>query len=219
MNELHMRHNASIAGYRVELAKLERETDEIIRSIQQGVSGTLLAKRSHYVQGRKEELEALLASTKEEKVLFHPMMANRYQKEIRHLLSSLNAKEGRAEAITILRSLIDRIVITPTETGDRLTVDLMGDLAGILSIATAQDRRAVADDLSRVQPVQQTEHLSEPEKGKAAQNGGLFPKAMVAGTRTERQQPSLQTGRLPFLSGSQEALVAGAGFEPAAFRL
>lgn len=173
MNELHMRHNASIAGYRAELAKLERETDQMIRSITEGMSGTLFAKRSHIVQARKEELEALLASKKEEKVLFHPGMANRYQKEIRNLLGSLNSESNRAEAITILRSLIDRIVLTPTPSADRLVVDLIGDLAGILSIATSQDRTAVTGDLSKLQPVDHLESFDElAEMEKAAKDGG-----------------------------------------------
>ncbi|WEZ82304.1 hypothetical protein P6U16_14210 [Rhizobium sp. 32-5/1] len=42
MNELRMQHNSSLSGYRAELAKLERETQQIIRSISDGVPGAML---------------------------------------------------------------------------------------------------------------------------------------------------------------------------------
>ena len=211
MNELRMNHNASLSSFKAELSKLERETQQIIRSIQEGVPGALLKDRSIAVQNRKEELQRLLVDVKEETVLFHPNMANRYQMEIRNLLASLHSNENRAEAATILRSLIDRIVLTPTETGDRLTVDLFGDLAGILSIATKRDRQAIEHDLSKHQPVQLNDFSATTRNAKTTINGG-FPSsiALVAGKRSKRDYIS---GKAP------EALVAGAGFEPAAFRL
>jgi site-specific DNA recombinase len=46
----------------------------------------------------------------------------------------LNREENRAEAADILRSLIDRIELTPNRQG-KLDIDLYGDLAGILSLA------------------------------------------------------------------------------------
>lgn len=78
LNELHMQHNANLASYRAEMKKLERETQQIFRSIQDGVPGSMLKDQAIGVQNRKEEPEALLSSTKEEKILFHPNMANRY---------------------------------------------------------------------------------------------------------------------------------------------
>jgi hypothetical protein len=84
--------------------------------------------------------------------------------------------------------LIDRIVVTPTKAGDRLTVDLIGDLAGILSIASKRDRKSVFDDLSRPRSVQQTGDPDDgPRHAKTAANGGLANKvAMVAGGRFSR---------------------------------
>ncbi len=78
----------------------------------------------------------------------------------------LNREENRAEAADALRSLIDRIELTPNIQG-RLEIDLFGDLAGILTMA-----------------------------GK--KKGPL-----------DESDPSVQ----------QVKMVAGAGFEPAAFRL
>lgn len=221
MNELRMEHNASLSGYRAELAKLERERQQIIQSILDGVPGAVLKDRATALQNRKEHLETLLANVKEEPVLFHPNMANRYHQEIRQLLGVLNSNESRSEATQILRSLIDRIVVTPTETGERLTVDLIGDLAGILAVATKRDRRSVNDDLSKFQSVQRNgRSLHDLDDAEGEEDS--YPhmsEALVAGTRSRRQVIQ-GAPEYPFNAKKassifnaaclQEALVAGA---------
>lgn len=49
--------------------------------------------------------------------------------------------------------MIDKVVLTPNETGEELTVDLIGDLAGILSVATSSESARVAGELSKLQQV------------------------------------------------------------------
>ncbi|MCJ1901452.1 hypothetical protein MR829_13850, partial [Paracoccus versutus] len=70
----------------------------------------------------------------------------------------------RIEAAEIIRSLIDRIVLTPG--ADRIEIDVQGDLAGILT-------------------------LSAQRKNPAADAAGLQVK-MVAGARNHRDQHSLE---------------------------
>ena len=73
------------------------------------------------------------------------------------------------------------------------------------------------NDLSRLQPVQQ-DHF--PRNEKTAKNGGFLPpEAVVAGGRSKRGLRQSETATRTLGSSWQEALVAGAGFEPAAFRL
>ena len=57
------------------------------------------------------------------------------------LLQSLNSPDHREESARIVRSLVDRIEMTPNDLGDELVVDLMGDLAGILQIASTGELR------------------------------------------------------------------------------
>ena len=88
-------------------------------------------------------------------------MGERYRRQVKGLIDALNEPDGRTEAAELIRTLVDRIVFSPEEgSPKRATLDLHGDLAGILSLAS--------------------------------QTGG---------------RPPVTT------------LVAGAGFEPAAFRL
>ncbi|WP_408021690.1 recombinase family protein [Siccirubricoccus phaeus] len=245
INELRRRHNASIDRFRVEQAKLERERQQIIRSIAEGVPAELIRDRAVVIQRRREELEQLLNQTEEAPVLFHPNMANRYQKEIRNLIASIADEATRIEAGTILRSLIDKIVLTPREGGKGLTVDLVGDLAGILSIATKSGRLTVAGELSKLQPVNETALDNSPGSisdclAEAAMTvaGGHLPSqerratptsrivrdaeavvAVVAGERSVHERKAAQDRRTIRDTWAALAVDAGTGFEPVTFRL
>ncbi|MEM7620637.1 MAG: hypothetical protein AAF228_09265 [Pseudomonadota bacterium] len=67
----------------------------------------------------------IIENTEEAPVLFHPNMSKKYHKEVQSLIKSLNSEKHRAEAAELIRSLVDRIVLTPTAAKDRLVVDLL----------------------------------------------------------------------------------------------
>ena len=136
MNEIRMQHNASITRYRSELEKLQREKDKLIQSIKDGVPGHVVKDDLIRVENRKDELEVLLADSQEAPSLIHPSMAHRYHQEVRNLIGAMNNGDSRTEAAELLRTLIEKIVLTPVEGEDRLRIDLHGDLAGILQMAT-----------------------------------------------------------------------------------
>jgi site-specific DNA recombinase len=206
LNELRREHNASLGGYRSERAKLERERQRFVASVLEGVPGSVLAPRAQIVEKRVIELDALLAEVKEEPVIFHPSMSVRYHNEVTDLITSFNKDETRLQASGILRSLIDRIVLTPDKAATKLTADLMGDLAGILTIATQDARESVEQHLSKVDgEFSDTDAI--PDEGKMA---------MVAGGRSKRSLSSVFSDAS---SHNKEALVAGARFELTTFRL
>lgn len=73
--------------------------------------------------------------------LLHPTMANRYRQEIAALKESFANGSG-GEAREHLRGSIERITLTPkSDEDDGLQVDLYGDLAGILTMATHNEKR------------------------------------------------------------------------------
>ncbi len=77
-------------------------------------------------------------------------MAGYYRQQIARLAAALNADENRAEAANLIRSLVDRITLTPNDRG-KLDISLFGDLAGILSMATNADRPLDKGDPSVLQ--------------------------------------------------------------------
>ena len=96
---------------------------------------------------RREELESLIEGTDEEPVLLHPSMAHHYRQQVSRLTEILTADENRTEAAEIIRSLVDRIELTPNPEG-KLDIDLFGDLAGILTLVEQKERPLEQSDPS-----------------------------------------------------------------------
>ncbi|MBO9399148.1 recombinase family protein [Shimia sp. R9_2] len=192
MNELRREQNAARSSFVKEQVKLTREKDKIVQSICDGVPAEMLKDRAVFINDRLKELETLLTAQPEQKVMFHPNMSARYKQEVANLMTTLNNPERRVEASQHLRTMIDKVVLTPDEGGDDLTIDLIGDLAGILSVATSSESSRVAAELSKLQPLQQD---------------------LSSQTHTAPQRGCV------YALTSQEVLVAGVGFEPTTFRL
>lgn len=60
-------------------------------------------------------------------------MADHYHRQVANPARVLNEDDNRHEAADALRSLVDRIELTPNDKG-KLDIDLYGDLAGIQSL-------------------------------------------------------------------------------------
>ena len=86
---------------------------------------------------QKDELEASLEDKEDVNVLIHPSMGQRYAEAIESLMESLNDPDHRGETAKIIRTLVDKIILTPNEDRSKLIVDMKGDLAAILSLAGA----------------------------------------------------------------------------------
>ena len=147
LNRLRGEKNASRSAAKAELGKLERDRERLIQAIKDGVPASEIRDDLARIAARREELEALLEGTTEEPVLLHPNMAARYRTQVTHLTQALASEKNRAEAADLLRSLLDRIELTPNDQG-RLEIDLYGDLAGILTLAANKDRPLQASDPS-----------------------------------------------------------------------
>ena len=96
------------------------------------------------------------------------------REKVEALEAALAGGEDSAEAMEMVRIMIDRVVLTPSPAGAGLDADLHGELAGVLAVCEGAARMG---------------------KGQTHERPGSF-------------EP-----------GRQVSVVAGAGFEPAAFRL
>ena len=117
LNKLRSQKNASLGAAKGELARLARQRENIIQAIKDGVPASEVKDDLASIAARREELEALIAGTKEEPVLLHPNMAAHYRRQVANLAQVLNRDENRGEAADILRSLVDRIELTPKPAG------------------------------------------------------------------------------------------------------
>ena len=108
-----------------------------------------------------------------------------------------HSRRCREVGTELVRSLVDHVALHPKDKGQR--VEVRGKLAAILGLAGGEKANG-AKGLGASDAVA----LSQQMK-------------MVAGTRNTRSRRSGTS--VPGIGVSQELLVAGAGFEPAAFRL
>ena len=68
------------------------------------------------------------------KVNNHHNIGHLYQRRIEQLVKLFSDEDTHQEAVTIIRSLIDRIDITPGENRGKPKVELIGGLAAILQL-------------------------------------------------------------------------------------
>ena len=151
------------ASARAELAKVDRQIRNIIEAVKAGLFVPTMKDEAAALESRKAQLTELTRDQVEEPPAPHPGLAEVYRRKVANLTQWLNKDELRAEAAEALRAMIKTIRLIPQD--GELTIELVGELAGILVLNKA----------------------NRPRPGGAR--------------------------------AGQITLVAGAGFEPAAFRL
>ena len=62
----------------------------------------------------------------------HPSLGEVYRQKVADLQNARREPEFREEALTILRSLVERVVIRPSEPG--FTIELVSEIANMLRI-------------------------------------------------------------------------------------
>ena len=136
MNALRAAQNAALASRQAEATKLTKERENIVQAIKDGVPASMIKDDLARVSARLDELSALTENEHDEpRPLIHPTMSRRYRSEIEALTKALS--DGKAaEAREQVRGLIEKIVLSSKDGEDELSIDLYGDLAGILRIAT-----------------------------------------------------------------------------------
>jgi len=151
-----------------EAEAVERKMAGIMAAIEDGMYTPALKERMKGLEKRKAEIEGLLAGADAPpNVRVHPNMAEVYRLKVAELEVALNDDSIKAEAGEILRSLIDRVVLTPAAGApDGIEAQLHGDLAAILALSNNQGRKQKL-----------------PAKGKAGSQ-----LSVVAGGRNHRQR-------------------------------
>ena len=149
MNRLRMEGGASLTAARAEVKRIDRELDRLLDLILKGGHAERINAKMVELEARKADLERALAQAKEPPPLLHPEMATFYREQVAALHVALGEDdgEGRAAAAELLRTLVDKIVLTPVD--GRLEINVHGDLASILAIAHEKSSRTENDDASQ----------------------------------------------------------------------
>jgi site-specific DNA recombinase len=116
-----------------ELRQIERRLRRIVDAITEGLPARTLKDELLALEQRQDQLETELAAAPEaEPTRLHPNLAEIYRSKVAALHEALADEASRDEAFELIRSLIDKVVVTPTK--GEMHIDLHGELAGILGL-------------------------------------------------------------------------------------
>jgi hypothetical protein len=116
------------------LTDIERKIAGIMRAIEDGNYNPTLTKRLGALETDKAIAEINFANAAvPPKLRVHPNLPALYRRKVEHLQEVLSDATTQLEAGEIIRSLIDRIELTPE--GDTLAIKLYGDLAQIIAFS------------------------------------------------------------------------------------
>jgi site-specific DNA recombinase len=198
MNRLRMEQNAASKRNKRDLAKVGKEMEVVYQAFLKSPDLDFLREKLSALGARKKELEAAIENAPPPAPVFvHPQMSLRYAQAIEGFLAAVNDPEHRSEAAKNLRTIIEKIVLTPNLDRTELVVDIVGELSGILHIAEGHRK----------------------EKGAVQVNGGSETQEGKEIEQVEALVASSVIGSQSAFQASKGKMVAGAGFEPAAFRL
>ena len=136
VNEWRIGQRAELTAKEAELKKVERQIRKIIDAVKDGLYHASMKDEMTGLEDRKIALKRELEVADEPPPLLHPNMSKVYSRKINALYEALRSEEGRPAAADLLRTLIDRIILEPGD--DRFGILIKGDIAGILSFASAE---------------------------------------------------------------------------------
>jgi site-specific DNA recombinase len=115
-----------------ELADAKAATERILDMICKGIGDQAdLGQRLKDTAARRRELEAVLSSATKTVVTIHPQAAQRYRAKVEEIQQALTKGDAASQgAVALVRSMIDRIVITPQP--DRMDLQVFGELSMLL---------------------------------------------------------------------------------------
>lgn len=139
-NRLHQEETAERVAVERDLADVKRKINQIINAIENGMFHPSMTDRMTDLEDRKSALQHRLDALKPSKnlVRLHPRLAEVYRQKVADLATALNDEGTKMEAGDNLRSLIDEIRLHPEDEGH--AIEILGDLAGILSLCGAETK-------------------------------------------------------------------------------
>jgi site-specific DNA recombinase len=139
------------ATARSELATVNRKLDGLVEAIADGLRAAALQQRLDDLETRKAALEARLAAPAPTPVRLHPNLAQLYRKKVAELHSALSDPELSAEALELIRGLIERVELHPAEDGFR--IELVGEIANMVTLSAGAESVTSAMERASVKVV------------------------------------------------------------------
>ena len=206
-NRLQATRAAGRADLEKELKQVSTDHKKLVDAIIAGVPADQVKDRMIELDARRKDLERqLAASPAPDPIRIHPGMATTYRARIGQLIAGLSENDRMEEAKEALRALVEKVELVPVppeESGSGksdgrpgLAIHLHGALASLLRLACGLPVHEVVGAVAQTQ--------------KAPRKAGRGGSNSVQSAEVDSQGSYIV---------EELVLVAGAGFEPAAFRL
>ena len=151
VNRLSRNREAQITAQRKELAQVSRKLDVLLEAIADSLRSDGLQAKLDDLEHRKKRLECGLTDTPPQAPLLHPNLSAAYRRKIEQLHEALANPSIRDEALGILRGLIEAVVMHPRDDG--FTVELVGEIANMVTLALAPQSNKAASGETAVHEV------------------------------------------------------------------
>jgi DNA invertase Pin-like site-specific DNA recombinase len=138
--ERHVRSEAD----RSQLTKVERSMNEIVSAIEEGGYTRMLTDRLRELEAKQEALRERLAHAPEQLPDIPANVAEIYRRELDCLSDALNRSDARHEAAEAIRSLIERVTLTPGPKRGQVYATLQSELGTIVYWSTRGHKNAGA---------------------------------------------------------------------------
>ncbi len=137
VNRQNRGHQLTLENKKRDLAEVTRRHNGLIDAIADGLRTPGLKERLEQLEQRKTELAQAIQEAPPPAPQLHPNLAELYRRKVAELQQAVQDPSLRDEALTILRSLIDHVVITPADSG--FEVDFVGEIANMIKMPGGKD--------------------------------------------------------------------------------
>ncbi len=161
--------SAMVAVKQRELDGVNRKLSGLVDAIADGLRAPGLQQKLDELEARKSILERGMVDTRQPAPRLHPNLAEIYRQKVAELQFALGAPVNGTAVLEATRALIDRVVLHEGDEGEGLVIELIGEIASMVSLA-----------------------LDKPNARQTEEDRGLFVSSVkvVAGTSNRRSHHS-----------------------------
>ena len=137
--------SAAKASVQSNIERIDRQIKRLVDAILDGADAKPINAKLNELEAERARLGNALDAAPADKPLLHPNLAAIYRARVENLQAVLSDLDHGQEAFDVVRSLTEEVRIIPT--GDELTIELSGELVGILALAeTAKNASSSPQD-------------------------------------------------------------------------
>jgi site-specific DNA recombinase len=151
VNRQRQNHELTTTLKRRELDDIRRKLSGLVDAIADGFRAPDLQQKLDELGARKVMLERKIADAPAPAPRLHPNLAEIYRRKISNLREALSDSDTQAEALEILRGLIERVSVRSTGTG--FEIELIGEIANTVRLSAGAESQKIEQYQSSVKVV------------------------------------------------------------------